>query len=86
MYVCMYVCISAPRFIQFVLGSCYAVHTNALSIIIIKVYIESNNIHVELIRFSKKISTLFTFTFAKLGIRPHRRGVYAARSMDLCVR
>ena len=26
------VCVSDPRFIQFALGSCYAVHINALSI------------------------------------------------------
>ena len=31
---------------------------------IMKLYVESNNIQVELIRFRKKISTLFTFTFA----------------------
>ena len=37
------VCVSDPRFIQFTLGSCYAVHINALSIIM-KVYIERNNI------------------------------------------
>ena len=34
----------------------------------IKVYIERNNMQVELIRFRKKISPLFTFTFAKRGI------------------
>ena len=27
-----YVCVSDPRFIQFALGSCYAMHINALSI------------------------------------------------------
>ena len=39
-----------------------------------KLYIERNNIQVELIRFRKKISTLFTF--AKRGIQRGRR-VYA---------
>ena len=29
---CVFVCVSDPRFIQFALGSCYAVHINALSI------------------------------------------------------
>ena len=42
----------------------------------IKVYIERNNKQVELIRFRKKISPLFTFTFAKLGIQRDSR-VYA---------
>ena len=45
--------VSDPGFIQFALGSCYAVHINALSIIM-KVYIGRNNIQVELIRFRKK--------------------------------
>ena len=36
-------------------------------------YIDRNNIQVELIRFRKKIVTLFTFTFAKLGILPLTR-------------
>ena len=36
---------------------------------IMKVYIERNNMQVELIRFRKKISPLFTFTFAKRGIQ-----------------
>ena len=40
-------------FIQFALGSFYAVHNNALSIIM-KLYIECNNIQVELIRFREK--------------------------------
>ena len=41
-----------------------------------KVYIERNNMQVELIRFRKKISPFFTCTFAKRGIQrdPH---VYA---------
>ena len=47
--VCVWV--SDPRFIRFALGSCYAVHINALSM---KVYIKMNNIQVELIRFRKK--------------------------------
>ena len=44
---CSGVCESDPRFIQFALASCYAVN-------IIKVYIERNNMQVELIRFGKK--------------------------------
>ena len=48
-------CVSAPRFIQFSLGSCNTVHINALSIhCIMKVYIERNNMPVELIQFRKK--------------------------------
>ena len=39
---CVRVCVSDPRFIQFALGSCYAVHINALSI----VYIETNNMQI----------------------------------------
>ena len=39
----------------------------------IKVYIERNNMQVELIRFRKKISPLFTFTFAKRGIQRDSR-------------
>ena len=45
-------CVSDPRFIQFALGSCYAVHINALSIEL--KCIERNNMQVELIRFRKK--------------------------------
>ena len=45
--------VSDPRCIQFAFGSCYAVHINALSIIM-KVYIERKNMQVELIRFRKK--------------------------------
>ena len=40
---------------------------------IIKVYIERINMQVEVIRFRKKISNLFTFTFAKRGIQRDRR-------------
>ena len=51
MCVCVCVCVSPwsslGRF-----GSCYAVQINALSIM--KVYIENNNIQVELIRLRKK--------------------------------
>ena len=36
---------------------------------IMKVYIERNNMQVEIIRFRKKISPLFTFTFAKIGFQ-----------------
>ena len=34
-------------------------------IVIMKVFVERNSMSVKLIRFRKKISTLFTFTFAK---------------------
>ena len=61
-------CVSDPRCIQFDLGSCYPVHINVLSIIV-KVYIERKNMQVELIRFRKQISHLFTFTFANRGIQ-----------------
>ena len=57
-------CISDLRFIQFALGSCYAVHIKALSIDIMKVYIERNNIQllqVELIRFRKKIDFIHVY-------------------------
>ena len=52
-------------------------HHSALHIwvILMKVYIEGNNMQVELIRF-RKISPLFAFTFAKQGIQRDRR-VYA---------
>ena len=49
----MCMCVSDPRFIQYALGSCYAVHISALSIEL-KVYIERSNMQVELIRFLKK--------------------------------
>ena len=57
MRACVYRCVSDPRFIQFALDSCYAVHINALSNII-KGYIEMNNMQVELglTRFRKKNS------------------------------
>ena len=48
---CACVYVSDPRFIQFALGSCYAVHINAVNIM--KVYIERNYIQVELIGFRK---------------------------------
>ena len=47
-------CVSDSRFIQLVLGSCYAVHKRIVNII--KVYIESNSMHVELMRFRKQIA------------------------------
>ena len=47
-------CVSDPRFIQFALGSCYAVN-------IMKVYIERNNIQVELIRFRKNIDFIHVY-------------------------
>ena len=40
---------------------------------IIKVYIERKNMQVELIRFRKKISPLFTFTFVKPRIHHDSR-------------
>ena len=40
--------VSDPRFIQFAMGSCYAVHIKHI-VNIMKVYIERNNIQVELI-------------------------------------
>ena len=43
---------------------------------IMKVYIERNNMRVELIRFRKKILTLFTFTFA------NRVTMFTAYSLD----
>ena len=43
---------------------------------IMKVYIERNIMQVELIRFLKNISPLFTFTFARRGIKRDPR-VYA---------
>ena len=49
----LYVCMSNPRFFQFALGSCYAVHIKRI-VDIMKVYIERNNMQVELIRFRKK--------------------------------
>ena len=42
------------RFIQFALGSFYAVHINALIVNIMKVYMERKNRQLELIRFRKK--------------------------------
>ncbi len=44
-------CVSDPRFIQFALASCCA-HKRIVNIM--KVYIERNNMHVELIRFRKQ--------------------------------
>ena len=39
---------------------------------IMKVYIERTNLQLELIRFSKQMLNLFTFTFAKRWIRPRK--------------
>ena len=52
-YVCMCVYVSSSLHLL-LFGSCFAVDINALSIIILKVYIERNNMQVELIRFRKK--------------------------------
>ena len=41
--------VSGPRFTQLALGCCYAVHIH-----IIRLYIERNIMHVELIRFRKQ--------------------------------
>ena len=58
---CVRLRVCYPRFIQFALGSC--AHKRIVNIM--KLYIERNNIQVELIRFRKQISTLFTFTFER---------------------
>ena len=52
MQMCVCLCVSYSLHLL-LLGSCYAVHINTLSIIL-KVYIERNNMQVELIRFRKK--------------------------------
>ena len=49
-------------FIQFALGSFYAVHI---------IVLQKEQVHS--IRLRKKIATLFTFTFAVLGILPPTR-------------
>ena len=62
LYVCIYVssdvCMSAPRFIQFVLGRCYAPER---IVKMMKVYIERNNMQVELIRFHKNIDFIHVY-------------------------
>ena len=52
--------VSDPRGIQFALGSCYAVHIKALSIIM-KVYTVRKNMQVELIRFRKHITFIHVY-------------------------
>ena len=64
------VCVSDTRFIQFALG---CAHKR-----IVRVYIERGNMKVELIRFRKQISPVFTFTSAKPGNRRGQR-VYAGK-------
>ena len=59
MWVGACLCVSDPRFGQ----QLRCAHKRIVNRI--KVYIERNNMQVELIRFRKKISPLFTFTFAK---------------------
>ena len=71
MNVCVCVCVCAcvracvrvsdPRLIQFALGSCYAVHIKRI-VNVMKVYIEWNNMQVELIRFCK---TYIDFTILR---------------------
>ena len=72
--VCVYVCIRSSlhsvRFGQLL----RCAHKPIVNIM--KAYIERNNMQVELIRFLKNISPLFTFTFAKRGIQRDPR-VYA---------
>ena len=50
---------------------------------IMKVYIEKNNMQVELIQFRTKILPLFTFTFAKRGIQRDPR-VYTWKVVPAC--
>ena len=51
----MFGSLSVTRFILFVLGSCYAVHIYKRIVNVMKVYLESNNMPVKLIWFSKNI-------------------------------
>ena len=93
--VCMYVCQLSASFTYF--GQLLRCAPKRI-VNIMKVYIKRNNMQVELIRFRKKISTLFTFTFAKRGIFQPTRCLRseidgsvwsidrAARLMDLCNR
>ena len=62
MFVCIRSSLHSVRFGQ--LLRC----THKRIVDITKVYIERNNMKVELIRFHKKILTVFTFTFGKRGI------------------
>ena len=55
---------------------------------LMKVYIESSNMHVELIRFVKKISTLFTFSFPNRGMHcniAHRTQFERAAAARKCL-
>ena len=54
------------------LGSCYAVHINALSIIIMKVYIERKNMQVQLIPFVKNIDFFDVGNFEVRTFRKRR--------------
>ena len=63
-----------PRFIQFALGSCYA-HAHKRIDNIMKVYIERNNKHVELIRFRKNTDFIDIENF-EMGIRFRNCRVY----------
>ena len=73
---CMYVCMSARRFIQFVSGSCYDVAAQHI-INIMKVCIERNNMQVELIRVSKKYVDLIHVANFEVGIYFRHRCIYA---------
>ena len=63
-----------PRFIQFTLASCCAVHINLLSIkrIIIKVYIERKNMQVQVISFRKK--NIYFIDVGNLEVGSFREG------------
>ena len=74
---CLFV--SDPRFIQFaLLGSCYAcAHKRIVNIM--KVYIERNNIQVELIRFRKNSEFIAIANF-EVGIYfRDRRALFCSR-------
>ena len=64
---CLFV--SYPRFIQFALGSCYTMHINRNQRIvnIKKVYIEKNNIEVELLRFRKDIALIHVYVCERVS-------------------
>ena len=59
---CFSVTCPDPRFIQFALASCYAVHINAI-VNISKVYMERKNMQLELIRFRKNIAFIHVYFF-----------------------
>ena len=71
-------CVSDPRFTQFALVSCYAMHINTLSISW-KCASKGTTCKLNECYSVKTYRRYLAFTFAK-------RGVYAARSMDPCDR